>query len=340
MVIVSAPLVSVIVPNYNYARTLRLCLEGLGRQTHRPLEVIVVDDGSTDDSVAVAHSFPGVRLLRTPVNSGPSVARNLGAEAAAGEVLMFVDSDVALAPDAVATAVAILRDEPGVGAVCGNYDTVPLIDGTFTKDYRNLYRHWYFRAAEGSITGFLSTAILAVPARIWAEVGPFNPRLTQSEGADVSERLTDRYEVRMTSRVIGRHDDDATLRIALGKVFTRTRVHIPFFLHRRRVVGVVTSAESGTGLASWLAAATAPLPLLAGPAWTAVPVLLLMLWLFSDARMYRYVRQVRGPRYTVAFAGLHLVVSLTIGVGVAVGLLQWLLSRRFRRLYEEPAVAA
>ncbi|MCI4066784.1 glycosyltransferase [Micromonospora sp. R77] len=337
---VSAPLVSVIVPNYNYARTLRLCLAALARQTHRPVEVIVVDDHSTDDSVAVARSFPGVRLLRTPVNSGPSVARNVGAEAATGEVLMFVDSDVALAPDAVATAVAILRAEPGVGAVCGNYDTVPLIDGTFTKDYRNLYRHWYFHVAEGSITGFLSTAILAVPARIWAEVGPFNPRLTQSEGADVSERLTARYEVRMTSRVIGRHDDDATLRIALGKVFTRTRVHIPFFLHRRRVVGVVTSTESGTGLASWLAAATVPLPLLAGPGWAAVPLLLLALWLLRDARMYRYVRAARGLRYTVAFAALHLVVSLTIGVGVAVGLVQWLLSRRFRRLYEEPAVAA
>ncbi|MCX4473207.1 glycosyltransferase [Micromonospora sp. NBC_01655] len=336
----AAPLVSVIVPNYNYARTLRLCLAALAGQTHHPLEVIVVDDGSTDDSVAVARSFPEVRLLHTPVNSGPSVARNIGADAATGEILVFVDSDVALAPDAVATAVAILRDEPGVGAVCGNYDTVPLIRGSFTKDYRNLFRHWYFRIAEGSITGFLSTAILALPVRVWAEVGPWNPRLTQSEGADVAERLTDRYEVRMTSSVIGRHDDDATLGIALSKVFTRTRVHIPFFLNRRRVVGVVTSTESGTGLASWLAAATAPLPLLAGPAWAAVPVLLLALWLLRDTRMYRYVRAVRGLPYTVRFAALHLLVSLTIGVGVAAGLAQWLVSARFRRLYESPAVAA
>lgn len=335
----SAPLVSVIVPNYNYAPTLRLCLAALDAQTHRPLEVIVVDDGSTDDSVAVAESFD-VRVLRTPVNSGPSVARNIGAAAAGGEVLMFVDSDVALAPDAVATAVAILDSEPGVGAVCGNYDTVPLIRGGLVKDYRNLYRHWWFRIAEGSITGFLSTAILAVPARVWAEVGPWNPKLTQSEGADVGQRLTDRYEVRMTSTVIGRHDDDATLRIALSKVFTRTRVHIPFFLDRRRVVGVVTSAESGTGLASWLAAATAPLPLLAGPAWAALPLLLLVLWLVSDARMYRFVRATRGLPYTLAYAALHLLVSLTIGLGVAVGLVQWLLSRRFRRLYEETAAAA
>ncbi|SCL33631.1 Glycosyl transferase family 2 [Micromonospora nigra] len=335
----TAPLVSVIVPNYNYAQPLRHCLAALAAQTHGPLEVIVVDDGSTDDSVAVADSF-GVRVLRTPVNSGPSVARNIGAEAARGEILMFVDSDVALAPDAVANAVAILAAEPGVGAVCGNYDTVPMTPGGVVRDYRNLYRHWWFRIAEGSITGFMSTAIVAVPSRVWDEVGPWNPRLTQSEGADVVERLTARYEVRMTSTVLGRHDDDATLRIALSKVFTRTRVHIPFFLHRRRVVGVVTSAESGTGLASWLAAATAPLPLVAGPVWAALPALLLLAWLLSDARMYRFVLRTRGLPFTVVYAALHLLVNLTIGVGVAAGLVQWLVSRRFRRLYEEQAVAA
>ena len=103
---------------------------------------------------------------------------------------------------------------------------------------------------------------------------------------------------------------------------------------------MVTSAESSTGLASWLAAATAPLPLLAGPAWVALPLLLLVLWLVSDARMYRFVRATRGLPYTLAYAALHLLVSLTIGLGVAVGLLQWLVSRRFRRLYEETAAAA
>lgn len=332
------PLVSVIVPNYNYATTLRLCLRALAAQTYRSIEVIVVDDCSTDDSVTVAESF-GVRVLRTPRNSGPSVARNLGAAAADGEVLMFVDSDVALADDAVATSVAILRDDPGIGAVCGNYDTEPLIAGGLVKDYRNLYRHWWFARAEGDITGFLSSAILAMPAAVWAEVGPWNPRLTQSEGADVGERLTRRYRVRMTSRVIGRHDDDANLRVALSKVFTRTRVHIPFFLDRRRVVGVVTSAESGTGLACWLAAASSPAPLLLGAGWVLLPLLLLATWGFSDRRMYRFVWRLRGPRYTAAYAAAHLLVTLTIGVGVAAGLAQWLGSRRFRRLYEQEAVA-
>nr|MDT0656501.1 glycosyltransferase family 2 protein [Micromonospora sp. DSM 115978] len=338
MTVQPVPLVSVIVPNYNYARALRLCLAALAGQTHPALEVIVVDDGSTDDSVAVAEAA-GVRVLRTPTNSGVSVARNLGADHAHGEIIMFVDSDVALAPEAVATAVEVLRGDPRIGAVAGNYDTVPLFRDSLVKDYRNLYRHYWYRAAEGPISGFLPTCILAVRAEVWAEVGPWNPKLWQSEGADVGQRLTDRYEVHLVSAVRGRHDDDATLRTALGKVFTRTRLHVPFFLDRRRVVGVATSPESGASLAACLAAATVPVPVLLGAPWAVVPVASLVLWLAADARMYRYVLATRGVPYTLFFAGMHLLVNLTIGTGIAAGLAQWLTSREFRRLYDEPAAA-
>ncbi|GAB3845310.1 hypothetical protein GCM10029963_23440 [Micromonospora andamanensis] len=63
------PLVSVIVPNYNYARALHLCLDSLRAQTYPHLEIIVVDDCSTDDSVAVAEAH-GARVTRTPYNGG------------------------------------------------------------------------------------------------------------------------------------------------------------------------------------------------------------------------------------------------------------------------------
>ena len=93
------PLVSVIIPNYNYAKTLRLTLGSVRAQTYPALEVIVVDDGSTDDSIAVAESF-GVTVLRTPSNGGCASARNLGVRHSSGEILFFLDSDVALAPTA------------------------------------------------------------------------------------------------------------------------------------------------------------------------------------------------------------------------------------------------
>jgi hypothetical protein len=328
------PLVSVIVPNYNYGNVLELCLRALKAQTYSPVEIIYVDDCSTDNSVEVAESL-GVRVFSTPAPSGgPSAPRNLGAEHARGEILFFLDSDVALAPDAVAAAVEILESDPRIGAVCGNFDPVPLIRDSLVKEYRNLYRHYWFRVAEGSISGFLPVAIIAVPAAVWAEVGPWSPHLKHTEGADVGERLTDRYEVRLTSAVQGRHDDDATLRVALRKVFTRTRAQIPFFLQRRYAAGVVGSPESAASLAATLTAASVPVALLMGSVWAAaLPALLFAGWLGIDARMYRFVFGSRGMVFGLFFVGMHFLVNLTIAAGAAAGIAQWLTSRSFRRMY-------
>lgn len=328
----AAPLVSVIVPNYNYGNVLSLCLRSVQAQTYSPLEIVFVDDCSTDDSVRIAETL-GVPVTRTTSNVGVSAARNLGATVASGEILFFLDSDIALDPGAVAAAVAILRSDPKIGAVCGNFETVPLIRDSLVKEYRNLFRHYYFRAAEGPISGFLPTAMIAIPMGVWEEVGPFSTHLTQSEGADVGERLADRYEVRLTSAVRGCHDDDPTLRVALRKVFIRTRVQVPFFLQRRYAAGVIGSPESGASLTTALTAATLPLPFVLGWWWAALPVLLFAACLTIDRRMYRFVFGCRGVPFGLFFGAVHFLVNLTIAAGAAVGIGQWLVSRSFRRLY-------
>lgn len=86
------PLVSVIVCSYNGAKTLAGCLESLSRVDYPDYEVILVDDGSTDDTAAIVARFPAVRYIRQS-NHGLSHARNTGAAAARGEVLAYTDSD-------------------------------------------------------------------------------------------------------------------------------------------------------------------------------------------------------------------------------------------------------
>ncbi|WP_176722445.1 glycosyltransferase family A protein [Candidatus Thiosymbion oneisti] len=90
-----------IIPCFNAAETLGACLDALlERSRVPPDEVIVVDDASQDRSVAVA-SRPGVALITAKINAGPGVTRNLGAARAGGDILVFVDADVAVAPDAL-----------------------------------------------------------------------------------------------------------------------------------------------------------------------------------------------------------------------------------------------
>jgi CDP-glycerol glycerophosphotransferase len=106
-------LVSVIVPVYNVGPFLRDCLDSLRAQTYADLQVIMVDDGSTDDSVVVAEEFvavdPRFQLIRQE-NAGLSAARNAGMPAATGEFLAFVDSDDVLAAHAYELLVGALAD--------------------------------------------------------------------------------------------------------------------------------------------------------------------------------------------------------------------------------------
>jgi glycosyltransferase involved in cell wall biosynthesis len=97
---IGTPRVSVVVPVYNRGASLRWTLESVLAQSYPSFEVIVVDDGSSDDSAAcVASHYPGVRLLRQERNRGAAAAVNRGVAAARGELIAFLDSDDVWSPD-------------------------------------------------------------------------------------------------------------------------------------------------------------------------------------------------------------------------------------------------
>jgi len=129
--------VSVVIPLYNDGRTIELCLASVLAQTYQPLEVIVVDDASTDDSAAKAARYP-CTLVRAEVNGGPGAARNLGVSHAKGDIIFFLDADMTMHPDAVANAVRLLSTTDGYGAVFGVVDSEPLLPEGPVGQYRIL----------------------------------------------------------------------------------------------------------------------------------------------------------------------------------------------------------
>ncbi len=92
------PRVSVVVCTYNAERTLAPCLDSLAKLNYPDYEVIVVNDGSTDSSLAIAERYNYCRIISQP-NKGLSVARNVGAEASTGEIVAYTDSDCVADPD-------------------------------------------------------------------------------------------------------------------------------------------------------------------------------------------------------------------------------------------------
>ncbi|UFS69113.1 glycosyltransferase [Geomonas sp. RF6] len=103
------PVVSVVIPTYNSASTLRDCVTSVLAQTHKSLEVIIVDDGSSDDTVTIARSFGGPVVVLTKENGGPASARNLGIRKCSGEFIAFMDSDDLWLPTKVERQVAVAR---------------------------------------------------------------------------------------------------------------------------------------------------------------------------------------------------------------------------------------
>lgn len=147
-------LTSLIIPVYNSADYLRRCLSHIRESQVVPHEVIVVDDGSTDDSAAVAREF-GVRLLTTGARKGPAVARNQGAQAATGEIFFFLDADVCVKPETIGDVVAAFEEDPELDAMIGSYDDSPA-HPDFLSRYRNLMHHFVHQRGRREASTFWS----------------------------------------------------------------------------------------------------------------------------------------------------------------------------------------
>jgi GT2 family glycosyltransferase len=162
---------SVIVPVYNNAREALQCLGALRRCLPADSEIIVVDDASTDDTVARLREAE-FRVLRRAANGGPGAARNDGARAARGRVLLFVDADVVIATDGVTRVLTTLEQSPDTAAVFGSYDASPRAPGLVSQ-YRNLLHHFVHQEGNPTASTFWA-GCGAVRRDVFVKLGGFD----------------------------------------------------------------------------------------------------------------------------------------------------------------------
>jgi len=122
-----ATLVSVVIPCYNYARFLDQAIRSALDQNYPAIEIVVVNDGSTDDPAAVVARFPMVRYV-TQENRGLAAARNTGLAHCKGDLVVFLDADDRLLPGAIVTGARLLEANPALGFAVG-YSTLISGDG-------------------------------------------------------------------------------------------------------------------------------------------------------------------------------------------------------------------
>ena len=130
----SSPLASIVIPCYRQAHFLSGAIESALSQTARRVEVVVVDDGSPDNSAEVVARYPSVRYVRQK-NRGVAEARNAGFRASGGEYVLFLDADDRLTPNAVESHLSCFAKHPEAGFVVGDIDHISL-DGSYTGSPR------------------------------------------------------------------------------------------------------------------------------------------------------------------------------------------------------------
>jgi GT2 family glycosyltransferase len=194
---VGIPRVSVIIPVHNGASTLEACLPPLLQNGPDLVEVLVVDDRSSDGSAAVARAL-GATVI-TSTGFGPAAARNLGARHARGAILFFVDADVTVQSSTIQQVVDVLDGNPSLSAVFGSYDDEPS-EPNFLSQYKNLFHHFTHQTARTSSSSFWA-GCGAIRREVFEAVGGFDEQRYQRasiEDIELGFRLNSgKYRVRL-----------------------------------------------------------------------------------------------------------------------------------------------
>jgi GT2 family glycosyltransferase len=172
----------VIIPVHADSPAFRQCLRCVQRVRHIAEEVIVVVDGGSDDVAQRAHDA-GLAVVRSSGPSGPAHARNRGAAAACGDILLFVDADVLLQPSAVTEVAEFFRGHPDISALIGSYDDSPPA-ANFISQYKNLFQHYVHQHTSEDGYTFWG-ACGAVRRDVFLAVGGFDENYAQPSIEDI-----------------------------------------------------------------------------------------------------------------------------------------------------------
>lgn len=320
---------SVVIPVHNGGENFRLCLSSLAAAFPAPSEIIVVADGDTDGSWRLAEEF-GARVLHNSTRGGPAQARNLGAHAARGDILFFVDADVTIPPDAMRQVATAFSREPDLDALFGSYDDAPAA-ANFLSQYKNLFHHYVHQSASEEASTFWG-ACGAIRREVFLEVGGFDEQYRQPAIEDIELgyrlkqagkkiRLCKTLQVKHLKRweVVSLLKADFLQRALPWTALILRRRHLPNDLNLRLSSRICVALVYGlllAGIGAWWWPG-----LLFG---VGVIVILLLL---LNIPVYRFFWEKRGFRFALGVIPWHWLYYFYSGLAFVIGLASFLLRR-------------
>lgn len=321
---------SVVVPAHGASRYLPETLGALLESDvpRDEWELIVVDDGSLDETAAVAGRFADTVIRLPGPPHGPAYARNRGFEVARGPVVAFFDADVVVHKDTLRRLLEVLDSNPGAGAVFGAYDTSPRASGLVSQ-YRNLIHHYVHVRGAGEVDTFWAGAG-AVRREVFEEAGMYDEwhyARPQIEDIELGAR------VRSLGRTILLVPDIQVTHLKKWSLANVVRTD----LRDRGIPWARLLAQRGATLSAktlnlrwterlntalvWLAAITLVLGAFRGSLWLAgFGLALLIPVLALNWHLWSYMARLRGIAFAIAIVPLHLMYYALNAVSFLLGL--------------------
>ncbi len=314
--------VTVIVPVYNGGEKFRQCLLSLKASQPQPNEIIVVADGDTDGSGQMAREL-GMTVVSLPSPpQGPAKARNIGADAATGDILFFVDADVKIHENCVGILLRFFQENRDVAAVIGSYDETPF-ETNFLSQYKNLFHHYTHQRACSEASTFWG-ACGAIPRDIFLSMGGFDERFTRPsiEDIELGYRLRKKgYAIRLLKDLQVTHLKKWALRGLLRTdIFDRALPWTRLMVQEGRI-----RSDLNLKIADRISCAcvfglilTVPFAFTNGWAWVGLSFFLSLI-LILNRDLYAYFRQRRGGVFALKSMLFHWFYYFYSGLAFMIG---------------------
>lgn len=230
--------ISVVIPNRNGQNSLAACLRAATGQDYPAFEVIVVDDASTDNSVAVIEKYP-CTLISLDEHSGASAARNTGARAASGEVIFFTDSDCVMPPGTIQRAADAYQKHPDK-VTGGTYST-----DSYDKGFFNRFQAVFvnFSESKRTVPDYVATHSMVISKKTFEASGGFDENFMPIlEDVEFSHRLkANGVRLHLEPRLVVQHIFGFDLRGSLRNAYRKTHYWVMYSLKHKDLL-----TDSGT----------------------------------------------------------------------------------------------
>ncbi len=303
--------ISIIIPCHNSKDTITKLLDSIEESAYSNYETIVVDDASTDNSKELIKKYP-VKLVELEKNKGAANARNVGAEKASNEILLFLDADTVIEKNTLSELNRFFQQNKSAVSVLGVYSKQPANKGLFPS-FKALIEYSWVKDIDSC--NYFMPACGAIKKKAFLEINGFD---TKYKGADVEDfefgyRLSQKHKIYLNKKIQVLHNFP-TFISCIKNYYKRCFLWTRLFLKRRRFDNVGTTRSGGVSAISAFLSLLSLLLTPLSPFFSYPAIAFFALFIGLNYKFYNYARKEKSYMFMIysifTLYALSVVLSL------------------------------